>query len=206
MKYANPVNLTKVLLNELRAVSSFWLKWMPGNVGAKLRYSIYKRRFKSCGERVDIPEGCTIWGFQNIEVGSGIGMGQGSLIYAGLHGGSERIVIGNKVSLNSNVMINADKGGEIIIGDNTIIGPNVVIRASNHHYEKTDIPIKGQGHLSGTINIKEDVWIGANAVVLPNVNIGKGAIIAAGAVVVKDIDVYEIVGGVPANRIGSRIK
>lgn len=206
IKYVNPVYLGKVLIDELRAIFSFCLRWMPGKIGAQLRYSIYKKRFKSCGKDVNIPEGCTIRGFQNIEVGNDIGMGLGSLIFAGLSRGNERIVIGNNVSLNSNIMINADMGGEIVIGNNILIGPNVVIRASNHNYERIDIPIRTQGHTSGRIIIKDDVWIGANAVILPNVTIGKGAIIAAGAVVTKDIDDYEMAGGVPAKYIGSRVK
>ncbi|MBU1112941.1 MAG: acyltransferase, partial [Candidatus Omnitrophica bacterium] len=50
----------------------------------------------------------------------------------------------------------------------------------------------------------EDVWIGANAVILPNVVVGKGAVVGAGAVVTKDVADFDIVGGVPAIKIGSR--
>jgi len=103
-------------------------------------------------------------------------------------------------------MINADINCEITIEKNVIVGPNVVMRASNHNYERIDIPIRNQGHVSGTIVVREDVWIGANAVILPNVTIGRGVIVAAGAVVTNDVDDYEIVGGVPAKSIGSRAK
>ena len=103
-------------------------------------------------------------------------------------------------------MINADCKGEIIIEDNVSIGPNVVMRASGHRYEDLHVPIRLQGHHKGKIIIRDGVWIGANAVILPNVTIGKGAIVGAGAVVTKDVDDFDIVGGVPAKKIASRIK
>ena len=60
--------------------------------------------------------------------------------------------------------------------------------------------------IDGEIIINDDVWIGSNAVILPNCTIGKGAIIAAGAVVTKNVDSYTVVGGVPAKLIKRRIK
>ena len=56
----------------------------------------------------------------------------------------------------------------------------------------------------GDIFIEDDVWISANSVILPNCRIGKGAIIAAGAVVINNVDSYSIVGGVPAKEIRRR--
>lgn len=116
------------------------------------------------------------------------------------------IVFGNRVALNRNVLINARGGGRIIIGNDVLIGPNVVIRSNNHRFESLSIPINRQGVTSGRITIEDDVWIAANCVILPNVKIGKGAIIGAGTVVTKDVEPYSIMGGVPAKKIGSRIK
>lgn len=101
-------------------------------------------------------------------------------------------------------MINADCGGRICIGSNILIGPNVVLRASNHIYKNRDVLIRHQGHESGIIEISDDVWIGANVTVLPNVRIHKGAVVAAGAVVTKDVEEYTIVGGIPAKEISKR--
>jgi galactoside O-acetyltransferase len=114
------------------------------------------------------------------------------------------IKVGNRVNVNTNVRIDAAEKGEIIIGNDVLIGPNVVIRASNHVYDRLDIPIREQGHSGGRIVIEDDVWIGANAVITPNVTIGKGAVVAAGAVVVHNVDPYDIVGGVPAKTIANR--
>lgn len=85
-----------------------------------------------------------------------------------------------------------------------MIGPNVVIRASNHNFKDISTPMKFQGHSGGKIIICNDVWIGANVTIVPNVCIGKGSIIVAGAVVIKNIPKYSIYGGVPAKVIKKR--
>ncbi len=61
-----------------------------------------------------------------------------------------------------------------------------------------------QGHVPGTVVIEEDVWIGANCVITPDVRIGRGAVVGAGAVVTRDVAPFAIVGGVPAREIGRR--
>ena len=89
-------------------------------------------------------------------------------------------------------------------GKNVLIGPNVVIRSSNHNYAEINVPIINQGMTKGEIIIEDNVWISSNCVILPNCTIGEGAIVAAGAVVTKDIEPYSIVGGIPAKKIGVR--
>lgn len=112
--------------------------------------------------------------------------------------------IGESTALNSGIMVNADVGGKIRIGKYVLIGPNVVFRASNHIFENKNMPIRKQGHNSGYILIGDDVWVGENAVILPNVKVGTGAVIAAGSVVTKNITPFTIAGGVPAKQIGVR--
>jgi len=112
--------------------------------------------------------------------------------------GSGNIRVGSRVGINRNVIVDAAESGEIIIGDDVLIGPNVVIRASNHEYKIKDIPINKQGHSGGSIIIEDDVWLGANSVVLSGVRIGKGAVVAASAVVTKDVPSYALVVGIPA--------
>ena len=87
------------------------------------------------------------------------------------------------------------------IGENVLIGPNVVMRTSNHNFSDKNKNIKDQGHNSGDIHIEDNVWIGSNCVILSNVTIGKGAVIAAGAVVNKDVLPFTVVGGIPAKKI-----
>lgn len=108
---------------------------------------------------------------------------------------------GKNIHLGKNVFINSgcrfqDQGG-IYIGDNVLIGHNVVLATLNHN----ENPQKRGNLIPGSIKIGNDVWIGSNATILSGVTIGDGAIIAAGAVVVKDVDANTIVGGVPARYI-----
>lgn len=105
------------------------------------------------------------------------------------------ISIGN----NSGLGINCKVRGPLEIGDNVMMGPDVFIFTSNHETSRTDIPMNKQGFsLPHKVTIGNDVWIGARVIILPGVTIGNGCIIAAGAVVTKDIPDYTIAGGVPA--------
>ena len=194
-------------LSGLYTEIKFWilsiLNFIPGVVGVKIRYFCYKPFFISCGENISFAQGCQVRKFKNISLGSNINLGPYSQIYAG-EKSDGHIEMGSNVDCNSNVMINADCGGSIKIGSNVLIGPNVVLRASDHVFTKRDTPIRQQGHEIGEIIIEDDVWIAANAVILPNVTVKKGAIVGAGAVVTKDVETYTIVGGVPAKPIGMR--
>ena len=189
---------------ELDAYNKFVLTYFPGKLGYKLRNYYYRKRFAKCGEHLAIASSCVIRGEQNISIGNYVGFGHNNYLYAGIENEDVKIRIGNYVSFNSNVMLNADLGGNIRIGDNVLIGPNVVFRTANHIFSSREILIKEQGHEAGPINIGDDVWIAANVVIVPNVTIGRGAIVAAGAVVTKDVDDYSIVAGVPAKVIGKR--
>jgi len=192
----------KKILRELRYFIHFFLVWFPGITGVKLRTLCYKSFFLKCGPGLVTSQGCLIKGFKHIALGQNVKFGPYTQIYAESTG--QFIEIGDNVATNANVMINADNGGAIKIGDDVLIGPNVVLRASNHVFSKRDIPIRSQGHKAGTIIIKDDVWLGANVVVVGDVVVGRGAIVAAGAVVTKNVEDYTIVAGVPAGKIGTR--
>ncbi len=103
----------------------------------------------------------------------------------------------------SNFSFLAGQGG-LRIGDNVRIGPHVVIYASNHIFSDPHIPIAKQGMSARGITIEDDIWIGAGAIILDGVRIGKGSVIGAGAVVTKDIPPYSIAAGVPAKIIKKR--
>jgi acetyltransferase-like isoleucine patch superfamily enzyme len=112
------------------------------------------------------------------------------------------ISIGNHVGISQNCFIQAR--GQVEIGNNVIMGPGVKIFSENHIYADLDIPIKNQGEMRLDVLIEEDVWIGANAIILGGVNIGKGSVVAAGAVVNKNVLPYSVVGGIPAKCIKMR--
>ncbi len=175
---------------------------LPGVLGIKIRYFFYRNRFLSCGPKVFFSQGSSIHNFRKIRIGGYSSFGPYVQIFADQS--SEGIEIGEHFSCNSNVMINADKSLGIKIGAYCLIGPNVVFRASDHVFSNRDMFIQNQGDKAGRIVVEDDVWIGANAVILKDVTIKKGAVVAAGAVVVDDVLEYQIVGGVPAKPIGQR--
>jgi galactoside O-acetyltransferase len=185
--------------------ATFWvdglLKNMPGYTGIWMRGKYWRFRFGKCGKQLFIGTGATIVGARNIELGDSFTLGASS--HLGPHGNG-RICIGNRVNTSHNDMISPIEG-KVTIGDNVVIGPNVSLVPDNHVYSRTDIPIRDQGIAIGEIIIEDDVWIGANVVILLDVRIGKGAIVAAGAVVTKNVAPYSIVAGVPAVVIGNRL-
>ena len=134
--------------------------------------------------------------FLFLKVGKGTRIASGATFWS-----RKKISIGNHVFINSGCKIGQ---GEIIIKDYVKIAFNVTIVAQNHQYQDWSKPIYSQGYKEEKIIINEDVWIAANAVVLPGVIIGRGAIIGAGAVVTKDVPPFAIVGGVPAKIIKYR--
>ena len=73
-----------------------------------------------------------------------------------------KVIIGSNCAFNSNVMINARGNGTIVIGDNVLIGPNVVLRSSDHSFGNLEENINKQGMTDGNILIKDNVWIGSN--------------------------------------------
>ena len=91
------------------------------------------------------------------------------------------------------------------IGNAVFIAPGTVISCAGHAMDPVQRGKLAVG-VSAPINIEDDVWIGANCVITPNVHIGRGAVVGAGAVVTRDVSPYTVVGGVPARPISRRGK
>lgn len=131
----------------------------------------FKKRFKSIGSNVD-------------------------LSLDGIYTHTENISIGNNIYIGPEPYIFAPGG--LTIEDNTIIGPRVNIHTSNHRYEDAEaLPYDGVTILK-PVHICENVWIGANVLIVPGVTINEGAVVAMGSVVTKDVPKGAIVGGNPA--------
>ena len=141
----------------------------------------YKKQFKSCGKNVYIGNGCSFT--------------------------CNAISIGNDVSIGRNCCMQSTHG-EIIIGNHIMFGPGVHIHGGNHkiheigklmkEVEKTD------SDSDGKVIIEDDVWIGANAIILKGVTIGKGSVVGAGAIVSKDVPRYSIYTGSPEPLLRAR--
>lgn len=147
--------------------------------------------------------------------------GKGSKIYGSVRMDTppyRRFALGQHSVVESYSCIN-NAVGDVVIGDhtrigihNTIIGPvtigshvnlaqGITVTALNHNFDDTTKRIDEQGIATKPVVISDDVWIGANAVILPGVTIGRHVVVAAGAVVTKDVPDNTIVGGVPATII-----
>ena len=129
-----------------------------------------------------------------------------------------RFSLGQYSVVESGACIN-NAVGDVIIGDhtriglhNTVIGPvtignhvnlaqGITVTALNHIFDNVELRIDEQGVSTNPVAIADDVWIGANAVVLPGVSIGSHSVVAAGAVVTKDVPAHSLVAGVPAKII-----
>jgi len=114
----------------------------------------------------------------------------------------------NKLTIGDNVFINdffwCNAKGSITIGNDVLIGPCVTIHSSNHNYSaNSELPFREQGHTDKKVIIGNNVWLGANCVILPGVAVSDNVVIAAGSVVTKTIEIEGVYGGIPAKFIKS---
>lgn len=145
-----------------------------GKYYKKMRASLASVYIRHCGKNVNI-EPNVIFNHA-LSIGDNSGIGQFSEIY-----------------------------GEVIIGNNVMIGTNCIIYTRNHKFDQLNIPIIDQGFSDvEPVIICDNVWIGGRVTILPGVTVNSGAIIAAGAVVTKDVPKNSIVGGNPAKIIKVR--
>jgi carbonic anhydrase/acetyltransferase-like protein (isoleucine patch superfamily) len=191
--------MLKVLLLEILMWLEALVRHMPGRAGVAARRSWFRHRFGGC-DRVTMGAGCQFLSPQAMRLEGSVIIGPNAFFTA--DGGS--ISIGGTTSFNSNVHINASVGGAIRIGQQCLIGPNVVMRTAGHRFDDPRLPIRDQGHVVRDITIDDNVWIGAGAIILGGVHICEGAVIGAGAVVVRNVAAMAIAVGVPAKVIGSR--
>lgn len=109
------------------------------------------------------------------------------------------LVIGNSTMINRECVL--DSRGGLHIGSNINISAYVQIYTASH--DPHSVSFKG---ISASVNVSDYAWLSTRSMILPGVNVGRGAVVAAGAIVTKDVPDYAIVGGVPAKVIGERAK
>ncbi|MEK7518243.1 MAG: DapH/DapD/GlmU-related protein [Patescibacteria group bacterium] len=128
----------------------------------------------------------------------GVKIGKGSTIHMGARFYDPRnIQIGDDSIIGEGAVL--DGRDKLLIGDHVDIASEVMIYNSEHDVQSDDFRA-----VTAPVAIEDYVFIGPRAIILPGVKIGKGAVVGAGAVVTKDVGEYEIVGGVPAKKIGER--
>lgn len=150
----------------------------PDPFGMPARERVLRRHFAAVGPRVTILEGAR---FRNIQ----------------------NITLGDNVSIGTDCMLQA--GGSISIGDNTLLGPACKIWTQTHRMDDPDTPVCEQGADFAAVGIGEDCWIGADAFIMPGVQLPRGCVVAAGSVVgIKKYREFVILMGNPARVIGYR--
>ena len=125
---------------------------------------------------------------------------KGAIIYSGFQIRSpKKIKIGKGTVVGYNCELDGRKG--LTIGENVNISSDVKFYTLQHDYNSVNFATVG-----GPIFVEDYAWVSVRAIILPGVTIGKGAVIAAGAVVTKDVEPFSIMGGIPAKKIGERLR
>jgi maltose O-acetyltransferase len=137
-----------------------------------------------------------------IQIGHNAGVHMGTYVWFWGPGEIRRngVTIGRNSRIERNCTI--DARSPLTIGDNVGISPEVMILAGTH--DVNDPEFKDSEVGPWAVTIEDYVWIGSRAMIMPGVTVGRGAVVAAGAVVTKDVPPLTIVGGVPAKPIGMR--
>lgn len=106
---------------------------------------------------------------------------------------------------NSDIGLRSYIQGNVRIGNDVMMAPDVCIYTKNHRFNDLNIPIRLQGQeTENPVVIENDVWIGTRVIILPGVHVGEGSIIGAGSVVTRNVEAWSIVAGNPAKFIKSR--
>lgn len=107
------------------------------------------------------------------------------------------VIIGNhtRIGLHNTII------GPVTIGSHVNLAQGITITALNHNFDDSEKRIDQQGISTKEVVLEDDIWVGANAVILPGVTIGKHAVVAAGSIVTKDVPPHSLVAGVPAKVI-----
>ncbi|TFH43584.1 MAG: hypothetical protein E4H01_11855 [Lysobacterales bacterium] len=176
------------LLQESQALSS------------RIRGLVLRARGARICEKVSIGPRCVFDRPGNLSIGSRVALEQD--VYLKLVSDDAQLTIGSFSFLGKGVQI--DCGERVSVGAHVLLAPGCFITDHNHGIS-LEKRIDQQDCVCIPVLIEDDVWVGANAVILPGVNIGKGAVIGAGAVVTQDVDAFSVMGGVPARVLSRRV-
>ena len=196
--------------------------WLPGALGLLLRSKLYPRLLGRVGRNVTFGANVVLRHPHKITIGDNVVVDDGCCLDA--KGTDNRgITIGDGVFIGRQTILSC-KNGDIEIDDHANIGFNAEIFSAarvrlgkhtlvaaytylvggDHLYARTDVPVLYQGRTAQGIEVDDNVWLGAHVVVADGAQVGRDAIIGAGAVVIGEIPPYHIAAGVPAKVIRDR--
>lgn len=181
-----------------------WIRAAYRNFAARHKINSWRRRLNKDSRLI---EGLDIRGLaqwqERISIGRHVAIERGLLIsFQECDEAEASLEIAEGVFIGRNSVLSVC--ASISIGPQVLIGANCYIASNNHRFATRALPIREQGYDAADVNIGEGVWLGTHVVVLAGTKIGRGAVIAAGAVVTKSVPAFEIWGGVPARKIGER--
>lgn len=198
---------------------------MPGALGLMFRKMFFPLLLGQAGKGALFGPGVTLRSPKNIRAGKNLIVSDGCILDArngtapAIEFGDDVIIgqrailickngtmsFGSRIGIGANCGLYAVGGNRLRLHDDVMLGPCVYLGGVTYRHDRLDIPISEQGHdLRGGVTVGRGTWIGTHATVLDGTTIGEDCIIAAGAVVTKDVPNRRIAGGVPAKILGSR--
>ena len=156
-------------------------------------------QFRRLGAGVVFEAGVLVFHPQNIEIGDEVYIGHGTML-KGYHQGVMRI--GDGAWIGQGCFLHS--AGDLTIGRAVGIGPKVVILTSEHEALDRRLPVLHTPVAFAPVTLEDGCDIGAGAILLPGVTVGRGAIVGAGAVVTRDVEPFAVVAGVPARLLRRR--
>lgn len=136
-------------------------------------------------------------GMKSIVIGEGTTVADDSWLNVCIRDKKVRMIVGRNCYIGRRAVFNT--AGRLELGDYCLLAPGVYIADADHMYTDITRPYVEQGVSTGrTVTVEENCWLGIGAVITGNLTVGRGAIVAAGAVVLADVSPFSLVGGVPA--------
>lgn len=185
---------------------------MPSRIGslvaaarAQISHERTRRELEAHAPGIRVHRTAEVRSPDRLRLGRDTTIESGALLHCGgmeWSGGGGGITIGAGSYVGPNVVLFG--AGGIEIGENVLISPGVVITSHQHTFERSDETIRAQPMDFGRVVIERDVWIGANASILPGTRLGEGTVVGAGATVTRDLPPGSVALGVPARVVRER--
>lgn len=151
------------------------------------------------GEKCSVLTHAIVRNGKGVEIGNGSSVSSYCSIFPREPGYDGRFVMGEGSNIGDNTII--DTSDDVVIGNQVALGPFDIVYTHDHNYHSDTFAAWKGGVHTGKVVIEDGAWVGARVVLLPGVNIGKRAIVAAGSVVTKNVEPGDIVGGAPAKSL-----
>lgn len=197
------------------------------SAAGRIRGLLWRPFLGDCGTGLRVDAGAKVRSPSRVSIGRDVWLKEGVLIdgrsdhpvgvrlddqvsirayaYIDAYGGTGSVRIGPRSGIGPFAYIGGNGGVEI--GEDVMVSGHTMIVAANHRFDpRLPGPYMAQGETREGITIEDNVWIAARAVILDGVSVGRGAVVAAGAVVTRDVEAYTLVGGCPARPLRSLIR